>query len=851
MTKSPWAGFALSGAAMLMAGCAAMQQPPVASVAAALPSATGATRPLLLAPETPMTAADWPQLTYPFRTDAATEARIAALIARMSIEEKVGQIVQGDIASVTPDDVRRYHLGSVLNGGNSAPDNDEFAAPARWLALADAYYDASVDTSGGRTAIPIMWGIDAVHGNSNIVGATLFPHNIGLGAAHNPQLIERIGRATALELRATGQEWTFAPTVTVPQDPRWGRFYEGYSSDPALVASYTEHLLRGLQGPADRGNLLAGPYVIASTKHFLADGATFEGRDQGDARITESELREIHGAPYVPAIEQGVATVMVSFSSWNGVKMTGNRALLTDILRNRMDFEGIVVSDWNAHGQVEGCTNASCPQAINAGLDMYMAPDSWRDLHNSLVAQVRDGTVPMARLDDAVARILRVKFRLGLFDAGRPSTRPYSGQWNLLGAPAHRAIAQEAVRQSLVLLRNDGVLPIRGNANILVAGAAASDIGRQSGGWTLTWQGTGVDNSRFPGATSIADGLVTAVRSQGGRASYAADGRFTQRPDVAVVVFGETPYAEFQGDLSDLRLREELMQDLAIMRRLKAQGIPVVAVLLSGRPLFMNAVLNTADAFVAAWLPGSEGAGVADVLIGDAAGQARHDFSGRLPTRWPSTARVDSADLFPRGYGLTYRSPRSPWRALSEDPGVQAGGSSVRWFTNGQAQSPWSLQVRDGSDSARLTTGVLRALGGRMLVEPVDHLAQEDARRFSLTAGQGSVEVYAFEPVDLSRETNADLMIGFTLRRDGPVGAASLGIECATGQCASFIPIDLADAPVGQWISYGMSMKCFSRRGADMARITQPFRLRLEGPARVSLSRIEGVANVDRVLSCD
>jgi beta-glucosidase len=846
MIKAKMTGAALSGLAMVLAGCAG-QQATLQSAGSQPPAG----RPLVLAPQTPVTPADWPQLTYPYRTDAATEARIAALIARMSIEEKVGQIVQGDIASVTPEDVRRYHLGSVLNGGNSAPGNDEFAAPERWLALADAYYDASVDTTGGRTAIPVIWGIDAVHGNSNIVGATIFPHNIGLGAARNPELIERIGRATALEIRATGQEWTFAPTVTVPQDPRWGRFYEGYSSDPAIVASYTEHLLRGLQGPPTQGNMLAGPYVIASTKHFLADGGTFEGRDQGDARISERELREVHGAPYVPAIEQGVATVMVSFSSWNGVKMTGNRALLTDILRERMDFEGIVVSDWNAHGQIEGCTNASCPQAVNAGLDMYMAPDTWRDLYHSLVAQVRDGTVPMARLDDAVARILRVKFRLGLFDAGRPSSRPYSGRWELLGAPEHRAIAREAVRQSLVLLRNDGVLPIRGNANVLVAGAAANDIGRQSGGWTLTWQGTGVDNSRFPGATSIADGLIEAVRGQGGQATYAADGQFTQRPDVAVVVFGETPYAEFQGDLPDLRLREELMADLAIMRRLKAQGIPVVAVLLSGRPLFVNAVLNAADAFVAAWLPGSEGAGVADVLIGDVAGRARHDFTGRLPTRWPSTARVGSADLFALGYGLSYRSPRTPWRTLSEEAGVAAAASTVRWFMNGQAPSPWSLQVRDGTDSQRLTTGVLRAFDGRLLVEPVDHLAQEDARRFTLSGGQGTIEIYSFEPVDLSRETNADLMIGFTLRRDGPVGNASLGIACDGADCASFIPIPLASAPQGQWVSYGMSMKCFARRGADMSRVTMPFRLRLNGPARVSISRIEGVANVERVLSCD
>ncbi|RZM31275.1 MAG: 1,4-beta-D-glucan glucohydrolase, partial [Sphingomonas sp.] len=312
----------------------------------------------------------WPKIAWPVRTDAAAERRIADLLARMTVEEKVGQVIQADIASVTPEDVKRYHLGSVLNGGNSGPYGDDLAPAPKWLELADAFYAASTDRSGGGVGIPLIWGTDAVHGHSNIVGATLFPHNVGLGAANDPDLIQRIGAATAAEIRVTGQEWTFAPTITVPQDARWGRTYEGYSSDPALVARYADRMVLGLQGPVNGKPMLKGPYVLASTKHFLADGGTFEGRDQGDAKITEAQLRDIHGAPYGPVIRAGVGTVMTSFSSWQGVKMAGNKGLVTDVLKGRMGFGGFVVTDWNAHGQVAGCTNASCPQALLAGVDM-------------------------------------------------------------------------------------------------------------------------------------------------------------------------------------------------------------------------------------------------------------------------------------------------------------------------------------------------------------------------------------------------------------------------------------------------------------------------------------------------
>lgn len=801
---------------------------------------------------TPVHPDQWPAPKWPYAANPAHEKRIADLLARMTIEEKVGQVIQADIASVTPDDVRKYRLGSVLNGGNSAPGGDEFASPDKWLALADAFWEASMDTAGGGKAIPIFWGTDAVHGHSNIVGATLFPHNIGLGAARDPDMIERIGAATAREIRATGQEWTFAPTITVPQDYRWGRAYEGYSSDPKLVASYVGRMIRGLQGEPGDASVMAGPHVIASTKHYLADGGTAEGRDQGDAAIGETELRDIHGTPYVPAIEAGVETVMTSFSSWNGTKIAGHKGLVTDILKGRMNFGGLVVTDWNAHGQVAGCTNASCPQSLLAGIDMYMAPDSWRDLHASLTAQVKAGTVPMARLNDAVARILRVKLRMGLFDVGKPSSRPYSGDWKALGAPDHRALAREAVRKSLVLLKHQGsVLPIRAGAKVLVAGDGADDIARQSGGWTITWQGTGLDNSRFPGATSLYKGLADAVAATGGTATLSPDGSFTAKPDVAVVVFGETPYAEFQGDRKTLMLSPEQQAPFETMKRLKAAGVPVVAVMVTGRPLFVNPALNLADAFVVAWLPGSEGAGLADVLVQRRDRRAPFDFTGKLPTAWPATADAKGAVLFPFGYGLTLAGAAPAWKKLSEASGVAEAGSAGVFLDRGVPSPGWSFYIADKGDQTRITTVPLSALAGRARVSATDHIVQEGARRFDIARGPATISLATQVPVDLSRETNGDVLLVVTVRRDGAVGGP-VTIGQRTGPGSPVVPADLiARLPQGEWKRVGVPLKCFARGNANMASVDEPFRLTVTNGASLSLARVALGQDADERIACE
>ncbi len=801
----------------------------------------------------------WPEIAFPRVLTEAGEARVQAILARMTVEQKVGQIIQADIASVTPEDVRRYRLGSVLNGGNSGPGGDDLAPAEKWLELADAFYDASMDVAVGEPAIPIVWGTDAVHGHSNIIGATIFPHNVGLGATRDPELIERIGQVTAVEIRVTGQEWTFAPTVAVPQDYRWGRAYEGYSSDPSLVAAYVGSMIRGLQGPPSTSPILAGPHVAASTKHYLADGGTTDGRDQGDAAISELELRLIHGAPYIPAIENGVATIMTSFSSWNGVKLSAHRGLVTDVLKGRMNFDGMVITDWNAHGQVAGCSNASCPRAVDAGIDMFMAPDSWRMFYDSTLAQVRDGTIAMDRLDDAVARVLRLKERLGLFEMGKPSQRALSGEYELLGAPDHRAVAREAVRKSMVLLKNTGVLPLQPGGRILVAGDAANDIARQSGGWTLSWQGTGLENDLFPGATSLWSGIEQAATATGGSAQLSEDGTFTQRPDAAIVIFGETPYAEFQGDIATLQLRPELRGPIATMRRLKEQGIPVVAVMITGRPLYVNEALNTADAFVAAWLPGSEGAGVADMLFAGADGAPAFEFQGLLPTAWPATARHGGATLFPFGFGMRYADGPAAWTLLPEDSGVtDDGGDSGVFFERGVPASSWSLTVSqaDGTNALRVTTVPAEALDGRVRIAATDHGVQEGARSFAVDAhAQGAaIELSTFDPIDLSRETNGDMLLLTTVRRDAPIARTlSMAVSCDSAPCGEAVPVrEFGALALGEWQTVGVLLKCFRATGADMTRITAPFRIVTDGAAEISIARVAlgSLSEADVIADC-
>lgn len=597
-------------------------------------------------------------------------ASVEALLSQMSLKQKIGQMTQPERMAVTPAQVREFHIGSVLSGGGSCPGANH---PTDWVAMNDAYWMASMDADDEHLAIPLLYGVDAIHGHANVLGATVFPHNIGLGACRDPDLIERIAQATAREILATGVDWTFAPTLAVARDDHWGRTYESYSEDPSVVGSYADRFVAGMQG--DFGD----DSVIACVKHWVGDGGTLHGMDQGETTLPFAELNRLHIDPYRPALREGVLSVMVSFNSWNGDKCHGHRYLLTDVLKNQLGFDGFIVSDWEGINYLSADFSEAVAMGVNAGIDMFMAVAEWQKFIAQLQRHVLEGTVSMERIDDAVRRILTAKFKFGLFNKVRPAERPWSNH-ECFGSSAHRNIAREAVRKSLVLLKNEGsVLPLSKHARILVAGRNADDRGALCGGFTVEWQGV-VGNDAIEGGTSVWEGIKQISIG----AEFSIDGTAADpaRHDVAVVVIGEGPYAEGMGDIrssddviveagsmirgqikvlkaygTTLELSELHPEDLQTIQRIAGRGIPVVCVLVSGRPLVVNKELSKSNAFVAAWLPGSEGLGVAEVLFGD------YDFQGRLSFSWPrnTAQQLNIGDnnydpLFSYDFGLRYSS---------------------------------------------------------------------------------------------------------------------------------------------------------------------------------------------------
>jgi beta-glucosidase len=575
-----------------------------------------------------------------------------ALLARMTVDEKVGQMTQADQEFLTSDrDIATYFLGSVQSGGNSDPKAGNHLE--NWNEMYERYQAQAMKT---RLHIPLLYGVDAVHGHSNVIGAVIFPHNVGLGATRDAALVEEIERTTAEEVRATGINWGFAPCVTVPQDARWGRAYEGYSSDPQIVAALGAAAVRGFQ----RMDLRHPLSVLACAKHFAGDGGTAFGTgfvdprskerfplDRGDTRVDEATLRRIHLPAYQAAIAAGVGSIMPSYSSWNGQRCSGSRRLLTEILKGELGFEGFLISDYNAVDDLPGDYKAQIKASLLAGMDMFMAPQRYKEFFATLKGLVEKGEVPMSRVDDAVVRILRVKLAMGLLDEGYSFAADRRLR-DTFGSDSHRALARRAVRESVVVLKNANArLPLDKQAKrIHVAGKNADDLGNQCGGWTITWQGQS-------GTPTLGTTILAAIQqavAPNTKVTFSKDGSGAAGADVAVVVVGETPYAEFFGDRADLPLAEE---DGKAIASAKSAGVPVVVVLVSGRPLMLGDVLESADAVVAAWLPGSEGEGVADVLFGDGAP------SGKLPMPWPRSVaqlpiKAGDDPLFALGYGLTY-----------------------------------------------------------------------------------------------------------------------------------------------------------------------------------------------------
>jgi beta-glucosidase len=565
-------------------------------------------------------------------------------LSKMTLDEKIGQMTQANKnALTTPSDITTYALGSLLSGGGEGP-NGSGGTATEWANMYDNFQGYALQS---RLRIPLIYGVDAVHGHNNVYGAVIFPHHIGMGATRDAALVQQADQVTRDEVLGTGIDWVFAPCVCVPRDDRWGRTYEGYGEDPSLVSSMGVASIKGFQG-----NGLSPTTVMATAKHYIADGGTAFGTgdsgyliDQGDAQISETVLRAIHLPPYQGAVQNGVGSVMISYSSWNGLKDHGNQYLITTVLKGELGFQGIVISDWAGIDQLPGDYASDVRTAINAGIDMVMVPSNYKTFISTLRTEVTAGRIPMSRIDDAVTRILNAKFALGLFS--QPLTnRAYTAQ---VGSPAHRAVARQAVRESLVLLKNNGVLPLSktGTYKLVVGGSHIDNLGNQMGGWSISWQGASGNTTvgtTFLRAIQAAVGPSVTVQNVGTRTKGNYSG------DVGIVAIGETPYAEGRGDSSTLAVSGA---NAAQVTDICSRVTQCIVVLFSGRPLIINTQLNQANAFVAAWLPGTEGAGITDVLFGD------YGFVGKLPVTWPNAVIQEPINLddgktglFPFGYGI-------------------------------------------------------------------------------------------------------------------------------------------------------------------------------------------------------
>ncbi len=788
--------------------------------------------------------ANWPHCFNQQLTDPCLETKLSGLLADMSLAQKVGQMIQPDIRYITPAEVGEYQIGSVLSGGGAPPNNDHRSSAADWLALADEFYDAALQSG---CVVPPAWGIDAVHGNNNLFGATLYPHNIGLGASRSPELVRQIASATAVEVQATGLDWTFAPTLAVVQDDRWGRSYEGFSECSDLVTHLTAPAVEGYQGEIGCNDFLRGRYVIATAKHFLADGGTDEGIDQGNTTCSEEDLLQIHGRPYAAAVAAGVQVVMASFSSWQGEKMHGHHYLLQKVLKDTMGFDGFIISDWNGHGQLTRLSNVAGDEAVNAGIDMLMAPEDWRELWHNTIKDVEDGLISEARINDAVTRILRVKLRAGLVFPNRPSTRSMAGKVELVGCEHHRELGRRAVRESAVLLKNkNNILPLARNQRILVTGRAADNVAIQAGGWSLTWQSDDVSNDDFVGATSIYEAIRQATGAANGQAELIAEPtpEDLKRFDAAIVVYGEKPYAEGYGDISHLSYSSLYPEDAGHLRRISEAGIPLVSVFLSGRPLWVNPQLNDSDAFVAAWLPGSEATGLADLLFSDGS----CDFTGKLSFSWPvdpyqaSFNRTDKNPLFPIGYGLSLQDKDLLPDDLNEqDPTNYSPDAEALLIFRRHALSPFTMFVGDDLNWNLPVFGrSFQSHNRTVSVQSADWQRQEDVRRVTWSGGSGQVYFRSSHPLDISHLIEAGALIELTLCVHKPATKpVILRLDSEHPESASIDITDrLKELGVEDWQTIRINIESMHRTGLDESGISTPFLLYTTGELELSFADI-------------
>lgn len=789
--------------------------------------------------------------------DAEADSFLKQLLQKMTLEEKVGQMVMAEIQHVTPADLTQYNLGAVLNGGGSFPNSNKHASVDDWVHLAQSLYEASVAMPDKRAAIPVIWGTDAVHGHSNVFGATYFPHNIGLGASDNPALVKAVSTTTAIEVAATGINWIFAPTVAVARDDRWGRTYESYSEDPRIVKSLAKSAVEGLQHGLTQGAI----QTIATAKHFIGDGGTANGVDQGDTQACLEQLMDVHGLGFAGALEADVQTVMASFNSWNGTKIHGHPTAINTILKDKLGFNGFVVGDWNGHGQVDGCSNSSCAAAINAGIDMLMAPKDWKQLIENTILQVEQGLIDTSRINDAVYRILKVKYRAGLFDSSYQPKSLAQRAATKLGAQQHREIARQAVRESLVLLKNNqSVLPLKADSRVLIIGNGAEDISKQMGGWTLSWQGDGNSDIDFPGATSVAEGIKDQLENNGGftqidpRAQLTAEQVKALSFDAVIAIFGERPYAESAGDRKDLSFDQI---DSNLLRQIQAYHqaeIPTVSIFLTGRALSINNIINKSNAFVVAWLPGSEGQGVADLIIGDKLGQPRYDFTGKLPFSWPQSSDQVSINNYPAyveqpqfelGYGLSYTQPKWVGKLPEDDLQISIsfeGDNSIPIFVKNIVH-PWELYVGNQENWSVAVNGNKGATKDMkaLSITPSDKQIQEDARKIKW-ASNDFAQIYFQYPqlIDVSQFAEKNGYLTFSIKLENrPDNPVVVRMDCKY-PCSGSVDITktLLELPKDEWQSIAIDLNCFRQTGADLTQIDTPFLLGTTGNLAVEIAQI-------------
>lgn len=845
---------------------------------------------------------DWPSIQSSVPRNPEHEARIAEILSQMTLPEKIGQMIQPDLRGITPEEAYEYRIGSVLNGGGAWPSDNKYSSATDWAQESEKFYQALERAYADRGfRVPFAWATDAVHGHNNVFKATLFPHNIGLGAANNPDLIEQIGAATALEIAATGLDWTFAPTVAVPRDYRWGRAYEGYSEDPQITFTYASRMVEGLQGNLSQG--LASDKVISTVKHWVGDGGTHKGVDRGENHYSEEYLINIHAPGYFAALEAGAQVVMTSFNSWHNdknydvletggynSKLHGSKYIVNDVLKEKMGFDGLVITDWNGHSEVSGCTSGNCPQAVLAGNDVFMvtARTDWKQFHSNLITQVETGLIPMSRIDDAVTRILRVKMRAGLWDKASPAKRQYAGSEQLLGKKEHRALARQAVRESLVLLKNtDNALPLKSEHDYLVVGSGATDIQKQTGGWSLTWQGDENTIDRdFPGAETLLD----AVRAVVGAERVFTDLNSAPSDAIAIVAIGEDPYAEMMGDIKGsktleyAKLKRTYGADLELLRELRQQGRKIITLIYSGRPLYVSEEINLSDAFVAAWLPGTEARGITDVLFKEFG----HDFRGRLSFSWPSTKcgttinvaashipgyklppqeqAIDGehAPLFPFGYGLSYNANKSTTFGI--DPTVialdtsdsacgvstaQAASVAAEMF-GVMADDEFELLISGAGNNwqpVKVSKGTVTSVDG-VKTTPIDYRHQQDAVKVEFD-GRPS-QIYIGMADDQPLDARGYLQNGGYLAFDIDLQSAKpddlrIAIHCGWPCAGEFSLIEYLPEPntsnEAKWSTVKIPLARFEEAGADFLNLSAPFLIFSEHAVTFNLGEIRLLPN--------